>query len=567
MSAVAVEDLWYTYPLAKEPTLKGASLKVEKGEFMVILGPSGCGKSTLAIALNGVIPHEMGGEFKGSVVTCGMDTRRWRARDLARKVGIVFQNPESQIIHSRVEDEVTFPMQNLLVKPEDMKRRLDEVLAIVGLQDFKHSMTSSLSGGQKQRLAIATALAMEPEVLVLDEPTVHLDPRGIGEVISTIEKLNKEQDITILLIEHKLDEIIRLADKVAIMNDGRVLDVGPPRGMLLSRSSYIMEDLGLFIPQVAEAAYVAAKKGYKFDCCPVTVDEFPCNVGVKAGAGERARPEGHKELLRVEGVSFRYPSGYTAVKELSASFEEGRVYAILGSNGSGKTTFAKLLVGLLKPALGKISFFADEGVFDVSKTSPKILCKHIGFAFQNPEHQFVTDRVFDEVAFGLQVSGRHSEAEIRERTERMLDVFGLKGYSQEHPLSLSMGQKRRLSIATILVLEPKLIIFDEPMTGQDRRRTDYIIDIINKLKANGSTSLFITHDMHFVADVATDVLVIEKGNLMFCGTPGELFNSPALLKATSLTDPVVHRLALRLDPRLGSVIRVSDFDDSLVVPQ
>jgi energy-coupling factor transport system ATP-binding protein len=559
-----VDDFWYTYPLAKEPTLRGANLKVDKGEFVVVLGPSGCGKSTLAIALNGVIPHEMGGEFKGSVTTCGMDTRNWKARDLARKVGIVFQNPESQIIHSRVEDEVTFPMQNLLVKPEEMKTRLDEVLAIVGLTEFKHSMTGSLSGGQKQRLAIATALAMRPEVLILDEPTVHLDPRGIGEVISTIEKLNKEQDITILLIEHKLDEIIKLADKVVIMNEGRVVDTGPPRGMLLSRSSYIMEELGLFIPQVSEAAYMATKKGYRFSCCPVTVDEFPGNMITNARCG-RVAGAGRRKLLEVDNLSFRYPSGYTAVRQLSASFEEGKVYAILGSNGSGKTTFAKLLVGLLKPTIGKISFFADDGTLDVSKTSPKTLCKYIGFAFQNPEHQFVTDRVYDEVAFGLQVSGRHSEAEIQEKTNRMLDIFGLKGYSLEHPLSLSMGQKRRLSIATILVLEPRLIIFDEPMTGQDRRRTDYIIDIINQLKATGSTSLFITHDMHFVADVATDVLVIEKGNLVFKGTPGELFNSPSLLKATSLTDPVVHRLALRLDSRLTSVIRVSDFNDCLEV--
>lgn len=565
MSAVSVKNLWYTYPLAKEPTLRGVNLEVNKGEFVVILGPSGCGKSTLAIALNGVIPHEMGGSFEGTVVSCGMDTRRWKARDLARKVGIVFQNPEAQIIHTRVEDEVVFPMQNLLMDPEYMKRRLDEVLSTVGLVEFKKSLINTLSGGQKQRLAIATSLAMNPEVLILDEPTVHLDPRGIKEVLSTVEKLNKEHSITMILIEHKLDEIIRLADKIAVMNDGCIVDVGPPRELLRRQAGYIMEKLGLFIPQVSEIAYLVSKKGHHFDSFPMIVDEFPKNLRVRPLTKERQTRSDADAILEVNDVSFSYPSGHTAVKQVTLSFKAGRVYAVVGSNGSGKTTLAKLLVGLLKPSIGKIEFKVNGETIDVSKTSPRTLCKYIGFAFQNPEHQFVTDRVFDEVAFGLQVSGHFSEKEIEERTNKMLDMFGLRSCSSEHPLSLSMGQKRRLSIATMLVLEPRLIIFDEPMTGQDKRRTDYIIDLINELKGKGSTSLFITHDMHFVADVATDVVVLEKGKLLFSGTPEELFNSSDVMEAASLTDPMVHKLAMSLNSGLRSVIRVKDLCDSLVV--
>jgi len=565
MSAIAIEDLWYTYPLSKEPTLRGVNLRVDKGELVVLLGPSGCGKSTLALTLNGVIPHEMGGDMKGSVTTCGMDTRRHRTRDLARKVGMVFQNPDGQIIHSRVEDEVTFPMQNLLVEPEKMKERLDEVLEVVGLKELKGAMIGTLSGGQKQRLAIATALAMRPEVLVLDEPTVHLDPRGIGEVVSTVEELNREHGISILLIEHKLDEIIRLADKVAVMDSGRVLDVGPPREMLLKRSDFIMEQLGLFIPQVSEAAHRALKKGYRFEKCPITVEEFPREVRMKAPAPSDGTRKPSRTVLTVDGVSFRYPSGFTALKDVSMRLESGEVYSIVGSNGSGKTTLAKLMVGLLKPTKGTVSLDLGGQVLDVSKASPKVLCRHIGFAFQNPEHQFVTDRVYDEVAFGLQVAGTYSEREVQERTNRMLELFGLSSLSSEHPLSLSMGQKRRLSIATILVLEPELVIFDEPMTGQDKRRTDYIVDLINRLKEAGSTSIFITHDMHFVAEVATMAIVLEKGRLLFSGTPRELFNSPEVMEEASLSDPMVHRLALRLDRGLSSVIRMKEFDDCLEV--
>ncbi|TLX99528.1 MAG: ABC transporter ATP-binding protein, partial [Thaumarchaeota archaeon] len=220
MSLVKVEELSYTYPYAREAALKKVNLKIDRGEFILLLGPSGCGKSTLAMTLNGVIPHEMGGEVRGSVQVCGMNTQDYRVSDFARKVGIVFQNPDAQIIHSRVEDEVTFPMQNLLVPPGEMQRRRDEVLGIVGLTAQRRSLVHTLSGGQKQRLAIAAALSMNPELLILDEPTAHLDPKGTKEVMSTVEKLNREGNITVVLIEHKLDEITKYADRIAIMNQG-----------------------------------------------------------------------------------------------------------------------------------------------------------------------------------------------------------------------------------------------------------------------------------------------------------------------------------------------------------
>jgi len=562
LSLVKVEELSYTYPYAREAALKKVNLKIDRGEFILLLGPSGCGKSTLAMTLNGVIPHEMGGEVRGSVQVCGMNTQDYRVSDFARKVGIVFQNPDAQIIHSRVEDEVTFPMQNLLVPPGEMQRRRDEVLGIVGLTAQRRSLVHTLSGGQKQRLAIAAALSMNPELLILDEPTAHLDPKGTKEVMSTVEKLNREGNITVVLIEHKLDEITKYADRIAIMNQGTMVDEGEPRALLRQRSSYLLNDLGLFIPQISQAAGLATKKGYKFDNMPVTLEEFPQSIRIKPRVVEPT-PGNTEPVIEVESVSFAYRGGAEVLTEVSARIGKGEIVALLGSNGSGKTTLAKILVGLLKPTAGRARANFGNQSFDIAKNSPKSLCRYIGYSFQNPEHRFVTEKVFDEVAFSLQVQNHTPEDEIVKRTNTMLDTFGLLEFSNEHPLSLSMGQKRRLSIATVLILEPVMIIFDEPMTGQDKRGTDYIIDLVQKLREKGTTSLFITHDMHFVADVATSVIVLDGGRVIFRGTPQLLFNSSETLARASLADPMIHRLACRLDPSLSGIIRVGEFYDAI----
>lgn len=573
MALLQIEDLWYQYPLATKAVLRGVNLTVNEGEFLVLLGPSGCGKSTLALTANGIVPNQIGGKIAGTVEIDGMNTRQHAVGELARKVGIVFQNPDAQIIHLHVEDEVAFPMQNLLVQPQVMREKINEMLEVVGMSRFKKSLTTTLSGGQKQRLSIATALTMDPKLLILDEPTVHLDPKGAEEVIDTIVQLNREQNIAILLIEHKLDEIIQVADRIAVMDEGVVVADGDPRELLLNKANYIMNDLGLFIPQVTEVANFAVTRGYTFASAPLSVEDFPTNTiklrrdGFAGGQNHQGNVAGRRAVIEIRGVSFKYPIGTKALDNISLDVQEGEIAALLGSNGSGKTTLAKILIGLLKPTQGNVTIRGDNSVYDVSKTSPKVLSRFIGFSFQNPENQFVTERVFDEVAFGLRIMNNISEDEIKRRTMGIIEKFGLVEFIDEHPLNLSMGQKRRLSIATMLVLEPRMIIFDEPMTGQDKKRTDFIIKLIQDLQGKGTTSIFITHDMHFVANIATHAIVLNEGKVAFQGSPEKLFNSPEILSQNSLTDPVVHKLAMKFDGQFSSIITVKEFCDVMEAEQ
>jgi len=573
LALLQIEDLWYQYPLATKAVLRGVNLTVNEGEFLVLLGPSGCGKSTLALTANGIVPNQIGGKIAGTVEIDGMNTRQHAVGELARKVGIVFQNPDAQIIHLHVEDEVAFPMQNLLVQPQVMREKINEMLEVVGMSRFKKSLTTTLSGGQKQRLSIATALTMDPKLLILDEPTVHLDPKGAEEVIDTIVQLNREQNIAILLIEHKLDEIIQVADRIAVMDEGVVVADGDPRELLLNKANYIMNDLGLFIPQVTEVANFAVTRGYTFASAPLSVEDFPTNTiklrrdGFAGGQNHQGNVAGRRAVIEIRGVSFKYPIGTKALDNISLDVQEGEIAALLGSNGSGKTTLAKILIGLLKPTQGNVTIRGDNSVYDVSKTSPKVLSRFIGFSFQNPENQFVTERVFDEVAFGLRIMNNISEDEIKRRTMGIIEKFGLVEFIDEHPLNLSMGQKRRLSIATMLVLEPRMIIFDEPMTGQDKKRTDFIIKLIQDLQGKGTTSIFITHDMHFVANIATHAIVLNEGKVAFQGSPEKLFNSPEILSQNSLTDPVVHKLAMKFDGQFSSIITVKEFCDVMEAEQ
>ena len=576
MRVLNIKDLWYQYPLSNQPVLRGVSLTVDTGEFVTVLGPSGCGKSTLALAVNGIIPNQLGGKVSGSVEVSGMNTREHDVGELARKVGIVFQNPDAQIIHLYVEDEVAFPMQNLLVQPNVMRKRINETLKEIGMSESKKALTNTLSGGQKQRLSIATALVMNPAILILDEPTVHLDPQGTSEVIATIRKLNRDRQIAILLIEHKLDDVIMFSDRIVVMNEGAIVADANPRELLLSKADYIMNDLGLFIPQVTEVANCASTRGYNFAKAPLSVEDFPMDVRLRTetsfGNNDRKVDGGEKRenVVEIKHVSFRYPTGKLALDDVSLNIHNKEIIALLGSNGSGKTTLAKTLIGLLKPTQGEVLIKSGETTLNVSETSPKVLSRFIGFSFQNPENQFVTERVYDEVAFGLRLLNITHE-EIDERTMNMLEQFGLKEFVNEHPLNLSMGQKRRLSVATMLILEPRMIIFDEPMTGQDKRRTDFIIQMIKKLRNQGTTAIFITHDMRFVADISSRVVVLNQGKLSFQGTPEKLFNTPEILHQNSLTDPAVHRIALKYSRNYGdrtsSVITVQQFCDRMEIKQ
>ena len=557
---VKVSGLTYYYEGQEQPVLRDVDLEVYPGEFLLLIGPSGCGKSTLALSLNGIIPLVLGGRIKGRVSIDGIDTRSSSVHELSSRVGIVFQDPESQLCNLYVEEEVGFGPSNLLLEPAEVERRVDQALADVGQRDLRRRLIYELSGGQKQRVAIASVLAMEPDVLVLDEASANLDPMAAANTFDLIETINRETGTTVILIEHNVDRVMGRADRLVVMEDGRIIGDEQPRNFMRDRGRFVMDTLGLRIPQACEVGLRMEEKGLRFDPFPLDGPEAVQALGsrserirVRRAGASLPRPGQRQEpVVEVHDLSFTYPNGTEALKDVSLRIDRGDVVAILGENGSGKTTLSSLLVGLNKPTSGGGTVCG----LDLAQASVRQLSSRIGYVFQYPEHQFVEDKVQDEVAFGLRAQKWPSE-EIAARVTETLRIMGLEGAVDKHPLALSMGEKRRLSVATMLILDTDVLILDEPTTGQDRDSMDNIMRVMMDANRNGTTIVLITHDMDLVARYCDKVAVMDEGELIFHGPAIELCRDPSIIRLGSLVLPEVYELAQRL--RRSTGIPVGEF--------
>ncbi|MGC8912076.1 MAG: ABC transporter ATP-binding protein [Nitrososphaeria archaeon] len=534
---IRVKDLSYWYPGMESPSLDRINLEVGDGEFVLVMGPSGSGKSTLLYSLNGILQHEIGGRIRGHVEVNGKNPTEREVYEMATTISLVMQDPEIQLTQMTVWDEVVFGPENLLRRREEIIRDAENALKFVGLYDKRDQIVSELSGGQKQRLAIAAALAMNTPIIAMDEPTAHLDPRGSKEVFHIIREL-KRLNKTLILVEHKLDEIVELLeddDRVIVLSEGRIVLDGRPREVFSSRGRFILENLGLYLPQIVEVAIRFGVSPTPLRLGEVELSRF----NIRSEPLERKRLN-YTPIISVENLEFSYGNG-TVLKNISFTVPKGMTTAIVGQNGSGKSTLLQNLIGLLKPTKGRILY---NGV-DLSSLDKKMVFRDIGYVFQYPEHQFVTKTVKDEIEYGLRV--RNIDKMTLERKAReFLEMFGLEKMLDRHPLTLSMGEKRRLSFATMLILEPKVLIMDEPVIGQDRRRTEYLIRLIEQLKGKGVTVIVATHDMNFVASCADNVIVLNDGQVIFQGSPIELFNDKEVLSLAGLDDPPIHKLATKL---------------------
>jgi len=534
---IRVKDLTYWYPGMESPSLDRVNLEIEDGEFVLILGPSGSGKSTLLFALNGILQHEIGGRIRGCIEVNGKNPTEREVFEMATTISLVMQDPEIQLTQMTVFDEVVFGPENLLRPREEIVQAAESALKFVGLYEKRDCVVNELSGGQKQRLAIAAALAMNTEIIAMDEPTAHLDPKGTNEVFQVIKKL-RELKKTIILVEHKLDNVIELLeedDRVVVLDNGRVVLNGRPREVFTRHGRFIMDELGLALPQVVE---LALRLGVT--PVPLRIDEVDCSrLHIDSTASSRRGGSG-KPIIVVEGLEFSYGNG-SVLKNVNLTIPQGLTTVIVGPNGSGKSTLLQNIIGLLKPNRGRILF---NGV-ELSSLDRKSVFRDIGYVFQYPEHQFVTKTVKDEIEYGLRVR-RMDRSVIESRSREFLKMFGLEKAEHRHPLTLSMGEKRRLSLATMLILEPKVLIMDEPVIGQDRRRTEYLISLIDRLKSQGVTVVVATHDMNFLAQCADKVVVLNEGEVVFQGDVVELFNEKSVLDAAGLDDPPVHKLAAKL---------------------
>jgi energy-coupling factor transport system ATP-binding protein len=563
--AVELVSVSYTYEDETEPVLNEISLRVQDGEFVLILGPSGCGKSTLMQLLNGTVPHMLRGKLDGCAVVCGKKVTETAVATFATDVGMVFQDPDAQIINTRVRDEVCFALENLCRPPEEILARQADALGVVGLGDFGERSIFDLSGGEKQRVSIAAVLAAQPRLLVLDEPTANLDPAGMAEVFAVLERLNREHATTIILVEHRVDELADKVSRVVMMDRGRIVFDGPPRAAFAARRTRHVEGgeripTGTWFPEVSEFALALSQamggRG--------SFGQVPLNVAEATALGERAiegatgppasiaSPDAsafpvtmRTALLTVKNLSVGYTHAKPVIDGVALALESRTIVALMGRNGSGKTTLARTLIGINPPPKGTVLL---DGV-DIAALGPKEISTRIGYVFQNPDHQFVTDRVDLEVAYGLRVRDYAEDAIERIVTE-VLEIVDLAAWRHRSPFSLSLGERRRLSVATMLVLEPRMLILDEPTIGQDYERAQQLMGLMVRLRERFATTiLMITHDVRLVANWADRVLVLSKGRLAFDGSANALFARDELLVEAGLLAPPIFGVSSTLARR------------------
>ncbi|MDR3602822.1 MAG: energy-coupling factor transporter ATPase [Desulfosporosinus sp.] len=571
-NAIELINISYCYPHVEEPCLKNVSLTVQKGKFMVLMGSTGAGKTTLSLCLNGLIPQLMEGKLTGQVSVAGKNVGKTAVQSLSKVLGLVLQDPETQIIGRTVEEDTAFGPRNFLVPLDEIKQRVDQTLAKVRLKGYNHRLTEELSGGEKQRLAIAGVLVMEPEILILDEPTSELDPIGRSEIYQTLADLRRKKDLTILLVEHSSEELIHKADEVVVLNQGEVAWRGIPTELF--RNLPLLRKWGIKPLPVSQLGWDFYEKGW------ISFAEIPLDIPSAAGVIRALLPKyGHwqgpaagqsKDRLlkqepflsektisvQVSDLIHQYNSDQPALRGINLTIEAGEFVALIGQNGAGKTTLAKHFNGLLKPTSGEVIV---EGM-NTSQYDTSDLAKTIGYVFQNPDHQIFSATVEKELEFGLKNAGFKGQA-IKERVEQVLQYTGLEKYRSVHPFSLGKGERQMIAVASILVLKPKLLIIDEPTTGSDWTGVQTMMALIHKLHAAGTTIIMISHDMDLVAQYAKRIIVLKDGEVFRDGTPQDVFANEQILLDSAIVPPQLCRLSSQLKDILGSetFIQSSEF--------
>ena len=539
---VTFDHVTFSYPEASAPALANVSLEIEAGQFALVVGASGSGKSTLLRCINGLVPHFSGGTFAGRVTVARLDTREHPPRDLASVVGFVFQDPEAQFVTERVEDELAFALENAGVPPLTMRKRVEEVLDALGIAALRNRAVSSLSGGEQQRVAIAAALALQPKVLVLDEPTSQLDPQSAEDVLGALVRLNADLGLTIVLAEHRLERVLQFADRVIFLPGvGELPFMGDPR--------QVMESVTLTPPLVTlgkalgwQPLPLTIKEGRRFASLHVSAPRVT-HRAVRQNVKSRPQPavalqvrdvwyaDGSKEILR--GVT------------LSAS--AGELVALMGRNGSGKTTLCKSIVGLVRPQRGLLKVNGQ----DVKDRSTAEICRQVGYVPQNPGALLFADAVRDELIVTLRNHGL-DEATAPVAPGELLDTLGLAEVASQYPRDLSTGQRQRTALASVLVTRPSILLLDEPTRGLDYAAKSTLVNILKHWQAQGTAIVMVTHDVELVATCADRVALMAEGEIVvdgpvrqvlsesaiFSSQINKLFGSPSLLTV----DDVLARL-------------------------
>lgn len=540
-----LDHVTYYYPETETPAIADVSLELHKGDFVLLIGPSGSGKTTLLQIAAGVIPHATGGRIKGKVQVEGQDilSHPQQARGL---VGLTLQDPEAQLTSLYVEDEILFGPENLCLQKEEIEKRSKWVLERARLKGLEKAFVYSLSGGQKQRVAIASGLALKPKILLMDGPTTNLDPQGATEVLTLIKELRAAGDTECVVISaNKIDDLLAMANRIVVLSRGQILLDADPQTVLLEHTG-LLEELGVFVPETT--LIVAALRKNLPAAVPV---RLPRSIQEAAEFVEKYRlaspllnlnhsARKSEPIIQIEALHFGYGKN-DIFSALDLTIWRGENVAIVGQNGSGKTTLMGLIAGLLTPQKGTVRVAG----LDTKKEAP---FGKVGYVFQYPEHQFVASQVSDELRLSLKAQNL-SESETDSGVTETLRLFGLEDKKDHSPYILSMGEKRLLSVATMLVLKPAILILDEPTTGLDRASTTKLMQILQELVAkNEMTLIQVSHDMEQVAEYAQRVIVIDYGRIIFDDTPRRLFRQQDVLAKAQLQPPPAAKLSNLLWP-------------------
>ena len=551
---ISVKKVTYTYPEQDTPALKDVSLDVDKGEYLVVMGRNGAGKTTLCVLLNGVIPNVLGGKIRGRTEVMGLDTRRHHVYEMAQYVGMVLQDPEAQLFTSNVRSEAAFAAENLGVPREEMIERIEWALEVVRLQEFVKRAPSHLSGGQKQRLAIAAGLVMRPSVLVLDEPTSQLDPIGAQEVFSVLRDLNQDLGMTIVLSTHKSEHAARYADRIVVLEQGQIVVQGTPQDVFSQVE--LLDRIHVQVPAVTRVEWDLekalgkdrAEKGVLLEDTQASLSELMDERGIArqsivvSAPPPPTLPVPEEPTIVFKDVSFEYPgTDQKALDGISISVGKGEFVGIVGQNGAGKTTLVKHIIGLLKPTSGQITVDGK----DVTEKSVEDMARTVGLVLQNPDAQLFAMSAAEEVAFGCTNLGLPQE-EVAQRVDRALVATGLEEFREAYPFNLSFGDRRKLSVAAVVSMEPEVLIFDEPTTGQDFKGRRDLADIARRLNEMGRTVLMVTHDMDLIAEYTHRLIVMGSGRVLLDGPTAEVFQQVETLAETFITPPQVTQLAQAL---------------------
>ena len=558
---ISFQNFSFQYRAQKRPTLTGINLDIYPGERVLIAGPSGSGKSTLAGCINGLNPFSNPGECTGMLTVDGVDAPHSSIFELSAHVGTVLQDPDGQFIGLTVGEDIAFALENSCMPQDEMKAITRHAAELVGIENHLGYAPHELSGGQKQRVSLAGVMVDQVKILLFDEPLANLDPATGKQAIELIDEIQQKTDTTVLIIEHRLEDVLwRSVDRIVLVNEGTILADLRPDELLATQ---LLTENG-----IREPLYLTA---LRYAGVEITPEKQPSHVDklvlddADTAAVQRwftARPQpkqtaAPEPLLEVKDLSFGYQKGQPTLKHVSFSIGKGEMVSIVGRNGAGKSTLSKLICGFETPDEGEIFLNGKS----LANENIRHRAQHIGYVMQNPNQMISKTMIFDEVALGLQRSGL-TEAQIREKVEQTLKVCGLYPFRNWPVSALSFGQKKRVTIASVLVLDPELILLDEPTAGQDFRHYTDIMEFLRGLNAQGVTVVMITHDMHLMLEYTKRALVFCDGELIADRSAAAVLCDPALIERAALKETSLYTLANRcgVEPAQEFVERFIDQD-------